>query len=56
LVLANFLARRSETADKCLRGLRRDIDLPTLILGASEADGAGIVEELASVFNGKELW
>lgn len=56
LVLADFLARRSETADKCLRGLRRDIDLPTLILGASEADGAGIVEELASVFNGKELW
>ena len=50
LALAEYLARRSETADKCLRGLRRDIDLPTLTFGASEADGAAIIEELASAF------
>lgn len=56
LVLAEYLARRSETSQKCLRGLRRDIDLPTMLLSASEADGAGIIEELAQTFDGEEIW
>ncbi len=56
LVLAEYLARRSETSQKCLRGLRRDIDLPTILLSASEADGARIIEDLARSFDGEEIW
>ena len=56
LVLAEYLARRSETSQKCLRGLRRDIDLPTMLLSASEADGAQIIAELAASFDGEEIW
>jgi anion-transporting ArsA/GET3 family ATPase len=56
LVLAEYLTRRSETSQKCLRGLRRDIDLPTMLLSASEADGARIIEDLARSFDSEEIW
>lgn len=56
LVLAEYLTRRSETSQKCLRGLRRDIDLPTMLLAASEADGARIIEDLARSFDSEEIW
>jgi hypothetical protein len=45
LVLADYLVRRGDTAEKCMRGLKRDIDLPTL--GARPEDGAAIIEGLA---------
>jgi len=47
LELADYLARRGDTAEKCLRGLRRDIDLPIIALGAQSEDGAAIIEALA---------
>ena len=47
LALADYLARRDDTAEKCLRGLRRDIDLPTIALGARDEDGPAIIEALA---------
>lgn len=47
LALADYLARRGDTAEKCLRGLQRDIDLPTIALGAQSEDGAAIIEALA---------
>jgi hypothetical protein len=48
LALADYLARRGDTAEKCLRGLRRDIELPTIELGARHEDGAAIIEALAN--------
>ena len=56
LALADYMARRVETADKCIHGLRRDIDLPTLALDASAADGAAIVDELAEVLAAEVGW
>lgn len=47
LALADYLVRRSDTAKKCLRGLRRDIDLPTIALGAQDQEGIAIIEALA---------
>ena len=51
LVVADYLARRSETSEKCLRGLKRDIDLPTLMLDASDAEGPAIIDALAQTFS-----
>jgi arsenite-transporting ATPase len=51
LVIADYLARRSETSEKCLRGLKRDIDLPTLMLDASDAEGPAIIDALARTFS-----
>ena len=56
LRLADYVARRSETAEKCLRGLAHDIDLPTVRLEASDAEGPGIVEALAETFDRRGLW
>ena len=51
LALAGYLARRGDTAEKCLRGLRRDIDLPTIALDARREDGPAIIEALADVLD-----
>jgi anion-transporting ArsA/GET3 family ATPase len=56
LVLAEYLARRAETATKCLRGLAHDVDLPTLTLEAVDEEGPGIVEALADAFDREGLW
>lgn len=56
LLMADYLARRAETAAKCLRGLAHDVDLPTLRLEASDAEGPGIVEALAATFDREALW
>jgi anion-transporting ArsA/GET3 family ATPase len=48
LALADFLIRRRETAEKCMRGLCRDIDLPTIRLDAHEGDSPGIIEALSN--------
>jgi hypothetical protein len=55
LVLADYLARRGDTAEKCLRGLRRDIDLPAIELGARSEDGAAIIEALADRLDSEGL-
>ena len=56
LALADYMARRVETADKCIHGLRHDIDLPTLALDASAADGPAIVDQLAEVLAAEVGW
>lgn len=56
LALASHLAQRSDTARRCLRGLVHDIDLPTLQLEVSDAEGPGIVEAMANTFDGEALW
>jgi len=50
LALAQYLTRRRRTAEKCVRRLRRDIDLPTMELDAHEADSSAIIESLARTF------
>ena len=46
LRLADYLGRRDDTVQKCLRGLRRDIALPTITLHAQEDEGIAIIEAL----------
>ena len=55
LVLAEYLAGRVETAQKCIRGLRHDVDLPTVFLPANAEDGPGIVDALANELVGEGL-
>lgn len=47
LRLAEYVGRRDDTVQKCLHGLRRDIDLPTITLHAQHGEGAAIIEALA---------
>jgi len=56
LVLAEYLARRTQTADKCLRGLRRDIDLPTMTFDAHDEDSSAIIEALSRAIEQAEVW
>jgi len=48
LALAQYLAQRRQTADKCMRGLHHDIDLPTMTFEAQEAGSASIIGELSA--------
>ena len=56
LALAEYLAQRRQTAEKCLRGLRRDIDLPTITFDAYGEDSSAIIEALAETIEQEELW
>jgi len=56
LALAEYLIRRRQTADKCMRGLRRDIDLPTMAFAAHEGDSAATIEALSRVLEKGEVW
>jgi hypothetical protein len=56
LELAEYLVRRRETADKCLRGLRRDIDLPTTVFNAQEQGSAAIIDALSRAIELSEVW
>jgi anion-transporting ArsA/GET3 family ATPase len=56
LVLAEYLARRTQIADKCLRGLRRDIDLPTMTFDAHEEDSSATIEALSRAIEQAEVW
>jgi anion-transporting ArsA/GET3 family ATPase len=56
LALAEYLTQRRQTADKCLRGLRRDIDLPTMAFDAYSEDSSAIIEALAETIEQEELW
>ena len=48
LALAQYLAERRQTADKCIRGLHQDIDLPTMTFEAQDADSATTIAELSA--------
>ena len=56
LLLAEYLARRTQTADKCLRGLRRDIDLPTMTFETHDEDSPTIIDALARAIEREEAW
>jgi arsenite-transporting ATPase len=56
LALAEYLGRRGDTAEKCLRGLRHDIHLPTIALQAQSEDGAEIIQALADTLAEEQLW
>lgn len=55
LRLAELLSQRSENAAKCIRGLLRDIPLPTLQLFTRGESGAEIVDALATVLASEAL-
>jgi anion-transporting ArsA/GET3 family ATPase len=56
LLLAQYLARRTLTADKCLRGLSRDIDLPTMAFEAHDEDSSTIIHGLSRTIEQEEIW
>lgn len=47
LLLAQYLGVRRDTAEKCIRGLRHDIDLPTVLLDAQDDSSARIVQSIS---------
>jgi anion-transporting ArsA/GET3 family ATPase len=56
LVLAEYLTRRRQTADKCLHGLRRDIDLPTMAFDAHDETSSAIIEALSRAIDQAGVW
>jgi arsenite-transporting ATPase len=56
LALAEYLMRRRHTADKCLRGLRRDIDLPTMAFDTHDEDSSAIIEALSRAIDQAGVW
>jgi anion-transporting ArsA/GET3 family ATPase len=56
LALAEYLTRRRHTADKCLRGLHRDIDLPTMAFDTHDEDSSAIIEALSRAIDQAEVW
>lgn len=56
LMLAEYLLGRRETAEKCLRGLRRDIDLPTMVFDAQDEGSRAIIESLSRTIEHAEVW
>jgi anion-transporting ArsA/GET3 family ATPase len=56
LALADYLVQRRKTADKCLRGLRRDIDLPTMTFDAHDEDSFATIELLSEAIERAEVW
>ena len=55
LALAEHLIRRRRIADKCLRGLRRDIDLPTMAFDAHDEDSPAVIEALSQAIERTEV-
>jgi len=56
LALAQYLVRRRQTAEKCLRGLHRDIDLPTMRFDAQDEGSAAIIAALSSTIEQAGVW
>jgi len=56
LALADYLIQRRQTAEKCLRGLRRDIVLPTVTFDEHDAERTEIIEALAVDIERSESW
>jgi arsenite-transporting ATPase len=48
LALAQYLAQRRLTAERCMRGLHHDIDLPTMTFEAQDEGSATIIAELSA--------
>ncbi len=48
LSLAHYLAQRRLTAEKCMRGLQHDIDLPTMVFEAQDEGSATIIAEISA--------
>lgn len=55
LALAQYLAKRRQTADKCIRGLHHVIDLPTMTFEAQDERSAAIVSELSDAIERAEF-
>ncbi len=56
LALAQYLAQRRQTADKCIRGLHHDIDLPTMTFEAQDEGSATIISELSVAIERGGVW
>ena len=56
LALAQYLGWRRQTAEKCLRGLQRDIDLPTMTFEAQDEESAAIIDRLSAMIEREGLW
>ncbi len=48
LLLAEHMLMRRENAEKCIRGLRHDIDLPTIVLEAQDDSSIRIVQSICA--------
>jgi arsenite-transporting ATPase len=55
LALAEHLIQRRHVADKCLRGLRRDIDLPTMAFDEHDEDSSAVIEALSRAIERSEV-
>ena len=49
LLLAEFLVARRDIAEKCIHGLKRDIDLPTILLDAQDDSSPRIVQSISEL-------
>lgn len=56
LELALYLVRRRQTAEKCMRGLHRDIVLPTMAFAAQDYGNSAIVHALREQLEEEALW
>ena len=56
LALAQYLVRRRQTAERCLRGLVHDIDLPTMTFDAQEDGSSAVIDTLSRRIEETELW
>jgi anion-transporting ArsA/GET3 family ATPase len=56
LALAEYLVQRRKIAEKCLRGLRRDIDLPTMSFDAHDEDSLAVIAALSQAIAQTEVW
>ncbi len=54
LLLAEHLATQRDTAEKCIRGLMHDIDLPTILLDAQDDSSTRIVQAISEMLKGAE--
>jgi hypothetical protein len=55
LVLAEHLATRRDTSEKCIRGLMHDIDLPTILLEAQGDSSTQIVQSISETLERVEV-
>lgn len=56
LLLAEYLIERENTAEKCLRGLRRDVNLPTMVFDARGEGSHAIIDALSQTIHQAEVW
>ena len=54
LALAKYVVHRRRTAEKCLRGLRHDIELPTIAFDAHDEGSVSVVEALSDALERPE--